>query len=75
MRIETICTGDELLTGLTADTNSSFFQTLLLDASTSTLDAGLEAGFQSASAFVRAFRRRTGKPPAAWRRSRKGEKR
>lgn len=31
MRIETVCTGDELLTGLTADTNSTFFQTLLLE--------------------------------------------
>lgn len=31
MRIETVCTGDELLTGLIADTNSSFFQTLLLE--------------------------------------------
>lgn len=31
MRIETVCTGDELLTGLTADTNSPFFQTQLLE--------------------------------------------
>ncbi len=31
MRIETICTGDELLTGLTADTNSTFFQALVLE--------------------------------------------
>lgn len=31
MRIETICTGDELLTGLTSDTNSRYFQEQLLD--------------------------------------------
>jgi nicotinamide-nucleotide amidase len=30
-RIETLCTGDELLTGLISDTNSTFFQNLLLD--------------------------------------------
>jgi nicotinamide-nucleotide amidase len=32
VRIESLCTGDELLTGLTADTNSLFFQNQLLDA-------------------------------------------
>ena len=31
MRIESICTGDELLTGLTVDTNSSHFQARLLE--------------------------------------------
>lgn len=31
MRVETVCTGDELLTGLTSDTNSAFFQTRLLE--------------------------------------------
>lgn len=31
MRVETICTGDELLTGLTSDTNSRVFQSLLLE--------------------------------------------
>ncbi len=31
MRIETVCTGDELLTGLTVDTNSRIFQTRLLE--------------------------------------------
>jgi len=30
-RIETICTGDELLTGLTPDTNSRHFQNRLLE--------------------------------------------
>jgi nicotinamide-nucleotide amidase len=32
VRIETVCTGDELLTGLTADTNSQFFQARLLES-------------------------------------------
>jgi len=31
VRIETLCTGDELLTGLTADTNSTHFQNRLLE--------------------------------------------
>lgn len=31
MRIEVLCTGDELLTGLTADTNSSFFMGKLFE--------------------------------------------
>ncbi len=31
MRIEVLCTGDELLTGLTADTNSPYFMGKLLD--------------------------------------------
>jgi len=58
-----------------ADLRAERAEALLRDASMPTLDVGLEAGFQSASAFVRAFRRRTGLPPAVWRRSRKGEKR
>ena len=57
-----------------ADLRAERAEELLRDESNSTLDAGFEAGFQSASAFVRAFRRRTGMPPASWRRT-KGAKR
>jgi len=55
-----------------ADLRAERAESLLRDGSVAVLEAGFEAGFQSASAFVRAFRRRTGLPPASWRRSRKG---
>jgi len=55
-----------------ADLRAERAETLLRDRSVAILEAGFQAGFQSASAFVRAFRRRTGLPPASWRRSRKG---
>jgi len=58
-----------------ADLRAERAEALLHDNDHATLDAGFEAGFQSASAFVRAFRRRTGMPPASWRRSRKGVRR
>ncbi|HZI89605.1 MAG TPA: AraC family transcriptional regulator, partial [Candidatus Polarisedimenticolia bacterium] len=57
-----------------ADLRAERAESLLRDNETTTLDAGFAAGFQSASAFVRAFRRRTGMPPASWRRS-KGARR
>jgi methylphosphotriester-DNA--protein-cysteine methyltransferase len=57
-----------------ADLRAERAEELLRDETNATLDAGLTAGFQSASAFVRAFRRRTGMPPASWRRS-KGARR
>lgn len=44
MRIETLCTGDELLTGLTADTNSRFFQAALLDRTGLTVRRGVVVG-------------------------------
>lgn len=44
MRIETICTGDELLTGLTSDTNSRFFQELLLTATGQTVRRNVVVG-------------------------------
>lgn len=44
MRIETICTGDELLTGLTSDTNSRFFQEALLNQTGLTVRRGAVVG-------------------------------
>jgi methylphosphotriester-DNA--protein-cysteine methyltransferase len=58
-----------------ADLRAERAETLLRRESAAVLDAGFAAGFQSSSAFVRAFRRRTGLPPATWRRSLKGERR
>ena len=57
-----------------ADLRAERAEALLRKRSAAVLDAGFEAGFQSPSAFVRAFRRRTGLPPASWRRSLKGER-
>lgn len=48
MRIETICTGDELLTGLTSDTNSRFFQELLLDTTGLTVRKSVVVGDDAA---------------------------
>lgn len=44
MRIETICTGDELLTGLTSDTNSRFFQEHLLTSTGLTVRRSVVVG-------------------------------
>ncbi len=44
MRIETICTGDELLMGLTSDTNSRFFQAQLLERAGLTVRRGAVVG-------------------------------
>ena len=44
MRIETIATGDELLTGLISDTNSAFFQALLLEKTGLTVKRGVVVG-------------------------------
>lgn len=44
MRIETIATGDELLTGLISDTNSAFFQALLLEKTGQTVKRGVVVG-------------------------------
>ncbi|MCC6332625.1 MAG: CinA family nicotinamide mononucleotide deamidase-related protein [Myxococcales bacterium] len=44
MRIETLCTGDELLTGLISDTNSRHFQTRLLERCGLTVARGVVVG-------------------------------
>lgn len=58
-----------------ADLRAERAEVLLRARTTPVLDAGFAAGFQSPSAFVRAFRRRTGLPPFSWRRSLKGARR
>ncbi len=55
MRIETLCTGDELLTGLTADTNSTFFQRELLERCGLTVSRSTVVGDVEAE-LVEAFR-------------------
>jgi methylphosphotriester-DNA--protein-cysteine methyltransferase len=52
-----------------ADLRAERAEALLLDARITALEAGLSAGFGSPAAFARAFRRRTGRSPAAWRRA------
>ena len=56
-----------------ADLRAERAERALLEAGITTLEAGFAAGFQSPSAFTRAFRRRTGLPPAAWRRRTRGD--
>jgi methylphosphotriester-DNA--protein-cysteine methyltransferase len=50
-----------------ADLRAERAEALLGDPGVTVLDAGLAAGFGSPSAFLRAFRRRTGKSPSGWR--------
>lgn len=52
-----------------ADLRAERAAALLADPQLTVLEVGLAAGFQSQSAFVRAFRRRMGLAPAAWRRA------
>jgi AraC family transcriptional regulator of adaptative response/methylated-DNA-[protein]-cysteine methyltransferase len=53
-----------------ADLRAERAERLLSGGGISVLEAALAAGFGSGSAFLRAFRRRTGRTPSAWRRSR-----
>jgi AraC-like DNA-binding protein len=41
---------------------------LLLETGASVASVALDVGYESEAAFVRAFKRAAGKPPAAWRR-------
>ena len=52
-----------------ADLRAEFAETLLRDDRLTALEIGLSAGFGSPAAFARAFRRRTGRSPSAWRRA------
>jgi methylphosphotriester-DNA--protein-cysteine methyltransferase len=56
-----------------ADLRADRAQALLREDGMATLEVAFAAGFQSASAFTRAFRRRTGLGPAAWRRHTEGQ--
>ena len=43
---------------------------MLRESQSSVLSIALDVGYESEAAFVRAFKRALGKPPAAWRRER-----
>ena len=55
-----------------ADLRAERAEALLRDDRLTALEAGLSAGFGSPAAFARAFRRRTGRSPSAWRRAMRG---
>jgi AraC-like DNA-binding protein len=52
-----------------ADLRAERAEALLRDDRLTVLEVGLSAGFGSSTAFARAFRRRTGCSPSAWRRA------
>lgn len=54
-----------------ADVRAERAQARLADPTCTVLQAALEAGFGSMSSFSRAFRRRTGMTPSAWRAARR----